>query len=185
MPEELQQPLGIGIKYGSDACRRLLTSSIDWKSQTKIAALQTPLSLNDLASTQLGQVTHFTGHSSGAPVANPSAVQETLLGYSTSFQLIVAGFNVIDSPASVRLNAQGQAVSLHFFSLTCHRVFSETRKCSRRSLAAAGFLPLARTPMAGKLRVQRSSSIMDWRAMLVVACEHPTRPGERGEAYIC
>jgi hypothetical protein len=64
---------------------------------------------------ELGSATHFSGHSRGAPTSDPDAGAETSLGYSTSFRRVYAGFDVVDSRASVQLNANGQPVSLHFF----------------------------------------------------------------------
>jgi hypothetical protein len=64
---------------------------------------------------ELSDLTHFSGHSKGAPTSNPDAVQVTDLGYSTSFKRNHGGFAVVDSRASVQLNATGQAVGFHVF----------------------------------------------------------------------
>jgi hypothetical protein len=68
----------------------------------------------DVNVSEIGAVTHFSGHSKAATTSNPDAEQVTELGYSTSFRRTASGFDVVDSRAAVPLNANGQVVGLHF-----------------------------------------------------------------------
>ncbi|MDP9150305.1 MAG: hypothetical protein M3O36_10240 [Myxococcota bacterium] len=68
-----------------------------------------------ISASELSQTTHFTGHSTSVDTSTPDVSHVTSLGYSTSFSRVFSGFDVVDSRASVQLNANKQAVALHLY----------------------------------------------------------------------
>jgi hypothetical protein len=75
------------------------------------AATQYFASKVGLVMSEVGGVIHFAGYRGGAGVSGPRSPDQ-LIGFSTSLVRRVSGFDVVDSIASVELNARGTPVNL-------------------------------------------------------------------------
>ncbi len=75
------------------------------------AAIQYFASKAGLVMSEVGEVIHFAGYRGSADVGGPRQPDQ-LIGFSTSLVRRIGGFDVVDSIASVELNARGGPVNL-------------------------------------------------------------------------
>ena len=62
---------------------------------------------------EIGGVEHFTGYTGGSAIGHAPDSPDTVVGYVSTFNRVVAGYDVVDSHAGVELAADGTPINFH------------------------------------------------------------------------